>query len=53
MISRLKAFIRPFCTGLFTGAAAHGAASILVLSFNEVCHFVGHVVAAVVLRLMR
>ena len=52
MISKFKAF-RPFCTGLFAGATAHVAGSILVFSADEVAHFVGHVVAVVVLRVLR
>jgi hypothetical protein len=53
MIAKIKMFIRPFCTGLFAGATAHAAGSILVFSIDELMHFMGHVVAGVALRMIR
>lgn len=53
MKSRLRTLIRHWAAGLTTGLNAHLGAAIVVFSAERVAHFVGHVVAVIVIRFVR
>lgn len=53
MLLKFKKFARPFNNGLLTGASAHVVAHLVILSAEWLAHFVGHVVAVIVLRLIQ
>jgi hypothetical protein len=52
MLSKVKQFAHPFTSGFFTGATAHLAGAIVVSSSDQIAHFVGHVVAVIILRVL-
>jgi len=49
MIKLLK-LVRPWSGGFFTGLTAHLGAATVVFSAEHIAHFVGHVVAAILMR---
>jgi hypothetical protein len=53
MDSKLRKLLRHWALGLTTGISAHVTAAIVVVSAERVAHFIGHIVAAIILWLVR
>jgi hypothetical protein len=53
MDSKLRKLLLHWARGLTTGISAHVTAAIVVVSAERVAYFIGHVVAVIVLQMVK